>query len=333
MDQHDDRNHPPHDEQDPFTGLTQWAKDTERRVQRERRLGGLRRRLRLFVGVGVGAVLLVAAVPVVRSWLPSSSGNDGAAAAYPTQSVPDGVSVVTSASAAPTDPFAGTAAAAYPKGEAGITLPPATAVAGFTGAQVEAALRQVRAALVAGRLERAMLVGHDPGAFLALLAPNQRDDVGTWFRSADFGTVATWIDPAVTLDPEEKPRVSGRVTYTSKMRDGIRTLQVTTNFVWVYAFEGADHPLAVAHDEIRWEFPATKRLRAGDRGMWIGDTRAYTAWVDCAASAKGLLAPTRPSEATAPGPRGTEDPDAYLKADHSLEITDECPDPSPSPSP
>jgi hypothetical protein len=175
-----------------------------------------------------------------------------------------------------------------------------------------------------------MLVGHKPEAFLALLAPNQRDDIGKWFRSTNFDTVATWIDPAVTLDPHEQPRVSGRVTYTSKRVNGVQTLQVTTNFVWVYAFKGADHPLAVEHDENRWEFPAPNHLRARDKGMWIAYTRAYSAWVDCAAAAKGMLAPTRPGAAATPGPQDTENPDAYLKADHSLDITDDCPGPSPS---
>jgi hypothetical protein len=269
-------------------------------------------------------VLLAAAVPLVRSLLPSGSAAT-AGAAYPTQSVPGGISVVTSASAAPTDPFAGTAAATYPRGAAGITLPAAKAVRGFTRTRVGAALGQVRKALVAGRLERGMLVGHDPAAFLALLAPNDRDDVAKWFRSPDFTTVATWIDPAVKLDPAEQPRVSGRVTYTSRVVDGIQTLQVTTNFVWVYAFEGPEHPLAIAHDEIRWEFPSTRRLRSGDKGMWIAHTGAYMAWVDCAASAKGLLAPTRPETAPRPGPSEAEDQDAYLRTDHSIEITDDCP--------
>jgi hypothetical protein len=89
--------------------------------------------------------------------------------------------------------------------------------------------------------------------------------------------MATWIDPAVRLDPREEPRVSGKVTYTSTIRDGRRELRITTNFVWVYAFEGTDQPIVVIHDEIQWEFPSTKGLRADDHGMWIGDTKSYAA--------------------------------------------------------
>lgn len=313
------------DPHDPFAGLEQWAKETERKIQRERRRPRLRRALLLVAVAAVAAALLAAVLPAMRSLLAPGD----ATAAYPTQGVPGGISATSSASAAPSDPFAGTPAAAYPKGEAGITLPAAKPVAGFTAAQVGSALGRVRAALIAGRLASSMLTGHDPQPYLALLAKNQRGQIGTWFKSAKFTSLATWIDPAVRLDPAEQPRVSGRVSYASTTVDGLRTLRVTTNFVWVYAFTGADHPLAAAHEEIRWEFPATKNLRAGDHGMWIADARSYLALVDCAAAAKGLLAPTRPDTA-APGPRSTEDDDNYLRADHSLEITNDCPTPSPS---
>jgi len=317
---------------DPFAGLEDWAKDTERRVGREsRRQGGLRGLRRVVVilgGVAIAVLVLAVAVPAVRSWLPSGGGKP---AAYPRQSVPSGVSATSSESAAATDPFAGTPAAAYPKGLAGITLPRAKAVAGFSAAQVGAALQQVRKALVAGRLDEAMLVEHRPTGLLDLLAPNSRDGIVKWFQNTDFQSVATWIDPAVRLNPGEKPRVSGRVTYSSAQVDGRRTLQVTTNFIWVYAFEGADRPIAAEHDEIRWDFPTTKNLRPGDWGMWVGAAKSYAAWVDCAASNKGLLAPTRHT-GVAPAPSDTEDPANYLKADHAIEIGDDCGNPSPSPS-
>jgi hypothetical protein len=305
---------------DPFAGHEDWVKAAERRARRERRQAVLRRAGPIVAGV----VVLAVAVPLVRSGL-SSDGDT--AAAYPTQSVPAGESVVTTASAAPTDPFAGTPAAGYPKGRAGITLPPAKAVTGFTAAQVGAALRQVRTAMIAGRLDPGMLVGHRAAPFLALLAPNNRKGIGEWFTTHTAGPVATWIDPAVRLDPAEQPRVRGRVTYTSALVDDIRTLQITTNFVWVYAFTGAEHPLAAEHDQIRWEFPSTRNLRAGDHGMWLRDAQSYGALVDCDAAHRGLLAPTRPDEA---GSTSAEDPEKLLEADHSLDIDGDCLDPSPA---
>lgn len=297
-----------------------WVKSGEKRARRQRRQRVARRAGTILGGLAAAVLVLVVAVPSVRSWLTAGIRSG----AYPTQGVPTGVSVTSSESARPTDPFAGTPAAAYPKGEAGITLPGAKAVTGFSAAQVGAALKQVRKALVAGRLDRDMIVDHRPTGFLALLSPNSRDEIYKWFGSAKFESVATWIDPAVRLDPREEPRVSGRVTYSSVVVGGLRTLRVTTNFVWVYAFQtGGDHPLAVEHDEIRWEFPSTTNLRVSDRGMWVAQATSYSAWVDCAASQKGLLAPTRDT-GVAPAPSDTEDPDNYLKADHALDIGDGC---------
>lgn len=235
--------------------------------------------------------------------------------------------------AAPTDPFAGTPAAAYPKGQAGITLPAAKAITGFSAAQVRADLQQVRTALIAGRLDHAMLVDHRPTGLLDLLSPNSRDSIEKWFQTTQFESVATWIDPAVRLNPREQPRVSGRVTYSSVLSGGLRTLRVTTNFVWVYAFQvGGDRPLAAEHDEILWEFPTASNLRVSDRGMWVRQATSYAAWVDCAAGKKGLLAPTRQTD-VAPEPSDTEDPDNYLRADHAIDIGDGCGNGATSPSP
>ncbi|WP_432981874.1 hypothetical protein [Dactylosporangium sp. CA-233914] len=332
----DDHEDPPVERPDPFAGLEDWGSAVDRRARRGQRLRRLRgegaRNVAFLVSAAVAAVLLAAGWPTIRTWLPSGSSASADNAPYPTQSVPDGVSATSSASARPTGPFVGTPAESYPKGAAGITLPPATAVTGFTTAQVDAALQQVHAVLVAGRLEHKMIVGHDSSAFLKLLAPNARKQVGTWFTSADHSSVATWIDPAVKLDPDEEPRVSGRVTFSSAVVDDIPTLQVTTNFVWIYAFEGTDTPIAAIHDEIRWDFPKTDHLRNDDKGMWIGTTKSYMAWIDCAAAANGLLAPTPSTVTTTPGPQPTEDQNSYLRADRSLDISDGCANPSPSPS-
>jgi len=302
---------------DPFAQLADWAQETERRERRKRRWSGVAKKAPWVLTGVVLAVLLALAVPRMFSAKPGAADT-----AYPKAAVPSGITVTTSESATPTDPFAGTPAASYPKGAAGITLPKATAVTGFTAAEVDTSLKQVRKALIAGRLDDMMLTGHDPSRLIALLAPDQRGQAAGWFTNAKFSGVATWIDPSVKLDPREEPRVSGRVTYSSVMADGLRTLRVTTNFIWVYAFAGPDHPLAAEHEQVNWEFPATENLRAGDHGMWVGESKSYSAWVDCVASDRGLLAPTRPE--AAPRPSDSEDPNALLEADHSLDIKDEC---------
>jgi hypothetical protein len=301
---------------DPFTELAEWAAKTERKERNRLRRRIAVRWLPVICGGLAAVVLLGVAVPQMFSSV------SGARGAYPKATVPDGVSVTTTQSAAPTDPFEGTPAADYPKGAAGISLPSPAAVEGYPAAQVGTALQQVRTALIAARLDQRMLVGHDPAGLVALLAPNDRAQVAKNFTEAKFGTFATWIDPAARLDPAEQPRVSGRVTYASTVVDGVRTLRVITNMVWVYAFDQTARPLVAVHDEIRWDFPAVKTLRAGDRGMWLGDSVAYAAWADCPAWRRDLLAPS--AGVTGPGPLPTEDPNALLRPDHALDIGDDC---------
>jgi hypothetical protein len=129
---------------------------------------------------------------------------------------------------------------------------------------------------------------------------------------------------AVTGFTGEQARVSGRVTYASVKENGLRSLRVTTNFVWVYAFVGEDHPIAAVHDEVQWDFAVPGQVRPADRGLWIRSARSYTAWMDCDAAAKGLLAPGKRTSAPAPQPSGTEDADNYLRADHTMDVTGEC---------
>jgi hypothetical protein len=56
-----------HDDSDPFASLEGWARRTERRVRRERRLGGFAAKLRNVVMVVVLAGLIVATIALVRS--------------------------------------------------------------------------------------------------------------------------------------------------------------------------------------------------------------------------------------------------------------------------
>jgi hypothetical protein len=306
------------DPPDPFEQLSGWAARTERKVRAGRRLRWARFAPAVLVGLAAVAVL-VFAIRSISTGAGSAEANP--TAPYATAATPSGISVTTSEKAAPSDPFAGTAAAAYPRGAAGITLPPARAVQGFSAEQVGAALKKVRAAMIAGRLDEDMLVGHHPARFVGMFAANQRKRLEKDFGGSAFNSYATWVDPAVKLDAREEPRVSGRVTYQSVMEDGVRTLRVTTNFVWVYAFDRPDKPIVVAHDEIQWRFPTTANLRAGDHGMWFGTVRAYNARIDCAAEARGLLAPTPVNGGAAVS---LEDEDSLLKPDHALDIQENC---------
>ncbi|WP_157437501.1 hypothetical protein [Actinoplanes subtropicus] len=253
-----------------------------------------------------GAVVLALAVPRLLAGRSSVTSH-----AYGQAVVTSGITVTATLSATPADPFAGTPADAFPAGAAGIALPKPLAVDGFRPTEVAADLQRVRKALIAGRLDDMMLTGHDPARLIALLAPGQRATATAWFKDAAFTGIATWIDPAVKLDPREQPRVSGRVTYASVRAGGRLTLRVTTNFVWVYAFAGPDHPVAAVHDEVSWDFPPT--------GMWVGTTRSYLAWTDCAAAERGLLAPVRVEGLDRP-----TGPAELLRPDHGMDVAKRC---------
>jgi hypothetical protein len=114
------------------------------------------------------------------------------------------------------------------------------------------------------------------------------------------------------------------VTYTSKKVAGVPTLQITTNFVWVYAFTGPDRPLVTVHDEIRWEFPKSAAVVAEDRGLRVAEARSYRFGVDCALAAQGMLAPTPQASALTPEPAPSEPEENYMRPDHALDITDNC---------
>jgi hypothetical protein len=61
--------------------------------------------------------------------------------------------------------------------------------------------------------------------------------------------------------------------------------------------------------------------------MWVTNAKAYGDLVDCTAAGKGLLAPTRMDSAPTAAPSNTEDPENYLRADHALDIGDDCANP------
>ncbi|GIE35804.1 hypothetical protein Ait01nite_088490 [Actinoplanes italicus] len=255
-----------------------------------------------IVGIAVVAVLVLVAVGHRTGWTWPGTTGEAATASEP----------VTAAVW-----LRGTPAEAYPLGAAGITLPAATAVPGFSAAEVGSALGKVRAAMIAGRLDQRMLTGHDMTGFLGLLAPAARDQTAKHFTAQQLTSIATRIDPAAKLDPAEQPRVSGRMTVAGTRSDGVDRLQITTNFVWVYAFNAGNPPVAAVHDEILWEVPKAANLRPDDQGLWVRQAESYSAWMDCDAYRKGLLAPGGATPVAGTGADG--DPEDVLRADHGFD--------------
>ena len=333
-------------ETDPLVQLESWGRQVERRVGRAHRLSRLgalvRWPLRLLRGRRLVVVVLVAAVGG-GLWLSRESWvhwNPEAGRPYPKISHPVGVSATTSASAPPTDPFEQTPAATYAQGEAGIVMPPATTLSGWTEAQVAEALAQIRQALIARYLDRKVIVEHDPTVLLAQLAPSLRDEERRRFAEPAVTRSAVLISPGVRL-AGEPPRVSGRSTVrTARHDNGLTALEVITNYVVVYAFDvpdrGVGSRLALIHQEITWAVYPPKKVAKPDRGLWIMSAPAYVFNIDCSEAERGLLAPSRPDRTATdqpspepdtdpePGADPDYDPDQYYDPDRALDIGDTC---------
>ncbi|MEU1683678.1 hypothetical protein [Micromonospora sp. NPDC005707] len=247
--------------------------------------------------------------------------------AYPTISQPVGEQAVTSASPPPAaGAFDGTPAAGFPEGAAGIALPAAKRTGPFTEKQVAAALAKVRKALVTSRLDRSFMTAGSPERLVRQFAPDTRASIRKDFAGGTFGTYATRLGPATHLT-KHQPRVKGRVTYrATRTDDGIRMLEVTTNFVWVYALQregvAPADSVVVVHDTVVWQVPHSDDVADSSAGLWLRDGDAYVTNVECAGLDKGLLeVEVTP---TYGGPGGWEDPDAAFDPDRSLEVQDPC---------
>ncbi|MFI2713268.1 hypothetical protein ACH495_24405 [Micromonospora sp. NPDC018662] len=275
---------------------------------------------------GAVAVLLLACAGVVttvgyqgyRRW-------QAAPVAYPTISPPSGEQAVTSASPPPaTGPFDGTPAAGFPPGAAGIALPRAKRTGPFTEKQVADTLAKVRKALVTARLDRAFFTAKDPERLVRQFAPDARADLRDDFPAGEAVTYATRLAPGARLTADQ-PRVKGRISYrATKDAHGIRILEITTNFVWAYAFPTAStvpgDGVVVVHDTVVWSVAHPDDVRGSSAGLWIEKADSYGSNIDCAAFDKGLLALGKPSFG---GPTDPE-PDAVYDPDKTVDLPDTC---------
>ncbi|MET8044201.1 hypothetical protein ABZU25_25455 [Micromonospora sp. NPDC005215] len=194
-------------------------------------------------------------------------------------------------------PFAGTPAETFAVGEAGIVLPSARAAAPFSAQQVADALAKVKQALIHGRLEPSMLAG-DPAKFIALLSPDGRHQMDKDFAAGDTLAYATRIDPAADpqFDPAPGIRVSGTMEYRLVTDDGVRNLEITTRFLWVYSFalpRPQAHPpgtgLVTLRDEVVWQVPHPDDVLATSAGLWLAGTDFNVLNATCAAILRGMI--------------------------------------------
>jgi hypothetical protein len=229
-----------------------------------------------------------------------------------------------SSAPAPKTPFEGTPVDAFPQAEAGIIVPAATDVPGFSKDDVAKALADVKKAMIAGRLDTKMLTDHDISVFMGLFAPAMKPDLQDYFDKKEFMPFATQIAPSfkLTSDPV---RVKGEMTFQGTTVDGLRVIEVVTNYVWVYAFTGelsepGDHLVSI-HDKITWLFPHPEDVIDEAVGMNLSEWEAFASNMDCDLFDQSLIGLGKPRYVVG---GGQENPNDAFDPNGSLNVTNTC---------
>jgi hypothetical protein len=309
------------------------AESTPERGRRDRRFGLSSRSLSALFGV-----LILAGLFVLVNRL--SGENEGAAPS------PQGAVPVGTAAPAPTptsrqhsqlnlnEPFLDTPAAGWADGEAGITVPSATAVGRWSASTVAAAESSVKRTLVAAHLDPAMLINHDPSAYLATLAPNARTDEQQRLNKPgdrDNGSVSMLATGYHLLPAPIK--VDGGMTAGTDPKTG--DLVIHTNYVFAFAFDpgqarDVSQPwqiIAVQHVAEDFTLVSGSGFRAADKGLWVATENSYLDQMGCTEAGQGYIAPSFADNQRVDAPTDTEDPDALYSPSHPLNVPEGCPAP------
>ncbi|MGW2591431.1 SCO2583 family membrane protein [Streptomyces sp. NPDC001515] len=223
----------------------------------------------------------------------------------PTGTVPAGT---------PASLFAGSPAAAHPKGEAGITLPGARRTDHFTENQVYAALSTVKDYLVASALDPDVLGSAAVRPVQSLLDPgqtaqfersmNEPDDDG---RHAATGWLVRFDPAVVTADPQI--RVRGTLTYTEEAADA---LDVVADHTFTYALHPAASGPRPTGGASLFTVHRETRFRFDREDVRLHRLEVRTSYVEagpqsCAADTTGTLRPLLAGHRADPrAPAGTD---------------------------
>jgi hypothetical protein len=223
----------------------------------------------------------------------------------------------------PSTPFQGTPAERYAEGDAGITVPTASEVPGFTAAQVATGLQQVRLALIASRLDPGMMMQHDTSSLVKLLSSRAGAELQPYFDKKQFFAFATQVAPGYTLSTD-KVRVTGSMTFQGANANGVRVLEIVTNYVWVYPFAGplrtsGDH-LVIVHDKVTWDIPVSTDVAEDYRGLRLSAWTGYASNMDCGLFKQSLLALGQPETVAA----HQQDDTSAFDPNRSLDVPNTC---------
>jgi hypothetical protein len=219
----------------------------------------------------------------------------------------------------PADPFAGTPADDWADGTAGVTLPAAHAVGGYTRTQVADAYQTTRQLLIAANLDQQTLRGGQPTAFASLLTPGQRTQflgslkkVGLDKQDSPL-SYRSWL---MSFAPGSAELIGHVIKVNGTMhakvvtdKDGTTELDIDLEYHFVY-------PIEPPHDPASWMRVVNEVSGSVNFANWVGADSNFAPWVEFGPSAAGILCGSRdgfqhpdyPNDATvAPGvtPTGT----------------------------
>ncbi|WP_242885154.1 SCO2583/SCO2584 N-terminal domain-containing protein [Actinomadura litoris] len=146
---------------------------------------------------------------------------------------------------APADPFAGSPAADYADGEAGLQMPDPKAVNGLSAADMALAYVQVRKLLVAANLDPAVVFERRPDAFARLLEPRQRREFERSLDRKGPKNTRAWVTSFAAGSAERAAdvvKVRGTVTAQKQRDQGTDGAKVKTDHLFVYAVRRPGSP-------------------------------------------------------------------------------------------
>ncbi len=190
----------------------------------------------------------------------------------------------------PADPFAGTPAASWADGAAGITIPAAKAHGPYTAAQVRSAYQTTRQLLIAANLDWPTLRGRNPAAFEKLLTAPQRKTFLAGLHTTKVnkdGTDANtrgWITtfaPGSTKFVTTVIKVHGTMTASAVRESGSPVLRITVDYLFVYAVEPPGDPAD-------WMRVVQQASGTVEFGNWAGAAGTFDPWYDIGGGTSGV---------------------------------------------
>ncbi|MGW5052241.1 hypothetical protein [Actinokineospora sp. NPDC004072] len=230
----------------------------------------------------------------------------------------------------PAAPFAGTPAESWADGADGIHVPAPMQVGEFSAAEVAEATELVRRAVIASRVDRSMLVDHDPSGYLGLLAEDARKQLAPLFgtgQEPQAQALVSLIAPDSPLLPVA-PKVTGTMTAAA---GGTGELVIHTNYLFAYAFAPgaavADPMDAVVlvRAEVDYIMRKGPRWSEGSIGLWYGHVGGFGYSIACDWYKKGFLAPAFRDRSVSHLPTPRQDRRSYFDPAAELPAESGCP--------